>query len=347
MGGKPGPYAHTMKISLFHGFFFATVLFFVIWLTGAAASRIPGIPDGCNTRCHKSKIREQFVHGPVGSDDCIACHLPAGGEHPKDRTAFRLAGEREKLCYLCHGNKASKRVVHPPVAQGDCLGCHDPHQSPYAMQVKALGAELCFGCHDRQAFAHKRGHPPVAAGNCLGCHDPHQSENNSLLKGSGAGLCFLCHDKNMTAGVSIHQPVAVGKCTDCHAPHGSTWPKLLRNAFPEPFYLPYAQGNFALCFNCHEKNIAQDRRTDTLTGFRNGDANLHFLHINKPDKGRSCKTCHDPHAAQQQRLIKERIPGFGTWDIPIRYTKTDTGGTCVAGCHKPKSYDRLQPAKNR
>ncbi|WP_298267832.1 cytochrome c3 family protein [Geobacter sp.] len=335
-----------MNRSPFRGMCLGTLITLLLLSAGASASKIPGIPDGCSTRCHQSKVREQFVHGPVKADDCIACHQPVGGEHPKDRGVFRLAGEREKLCYLCHEGKGVKRVVHPPVAEGDCLACHDPHQSPYAKQLKALGSELCFKCHDPAAFRHKHGHAPVASGNCLGCHDPHQSDNRSLLKADGAGLCFRCHDKKLAAGASIHKPVAEGKCVRCHAPHGSDWPKLLRSTFPEPYYLPYARDNFALCFDCHNKNLAQDRRTDTLTGFRNGDFNLHYRHVNKSDRGRSCKTCHDPHAASQPRLIKEQIPGFGDWEIPIRYTKTETGGTCVVGCHKPKSYDRVRPVTN-
>lgn len=306
------------------------------------ADRLPGLPDGCGTRCHKSKVREQFVHGPVATDDCIACHRPTGKPHPDEQGAFQLAGEREKLCAICHESKATKKVVHPPVAEGDCLACHDVHQSPYPKQLKAPGAELCFGCHDATAFAAKHGHAPVASGHCTRCHDPHQSDNPALLKAPGAQLCFGCHDKAIAEGVSVHKPVAAGRCTDCHAPHGSAYPSILKSDYPEEFYLPYKQENFGLCFRCHNKDLAQDRRTDTLTGFRNGDYNLHYVHVNRPDKGRSCKTCHDPHAAGQPRLIKERIPGFGSWDIPIRYTKTETGGTCVVGCHKPKSYDRLR-----
>lgn len=310
------------------------------------AAPIPGVPDGCGTRCHKAKVRERFVHGPVGTDDCIACHNPTGREHPKEQGAFRLVEEREKLCSVCHESKSSKGIVHSPVAKGDCLACHDVHQSPHAMMLRAPGAELCFRCHDAGTFAAKNGHAPVASGSCLECHDPHHSDNRALLKGDGAELCFLCHDKKLARGVSIHKPVADGSCTACHAPHGSSWTKILKAAFPEPFYLPYDQGNFALCFDCHAREIAQDRRTDTKTGFRNGDYNLHYIHINRQDKGRSCKTCHDPHASGQPRLVKEKIPGFGTWEIPIRYTKTDTGGTCVVGCHKPKSYDRIRSVKN-
>lgn len=319
----------------------------VMSATSLWSAPIPGIPDGCATRCHRSKARDGVVHGPVASDDCIACHNPVGAAvHPKQQGAFRPVAKGAALCQTCHESMASKRVVHPPVGGGECLSCHDPHQSANPSLLKARGAALCFGCHDAAAFSVRHGHLPVTTGECLKCHDPHQSDSPRLLRGSGAALCFRCHDEKMAAGRSIHQPVARGECCDCHNPHGSSFPKLLRNAYPEALYLSYEQNDFALCFTCHSRQMADDRRTDTLTGFRNGDNNLHYLHINKPDKGRSCKTCHDAHAAPQQRLVKERIPGFGSWDIPIRYTKTDTGGTCVVGCHKPKSYDRLRAVSN-
>jgi len=64
---------------------------------------------------------------------------------------------------------------------------------------------------------------------------------------------------------------------------------------------------------------------------------------NKGDRGRSCKACHDPHKAEQPRLVMPEVPGFGTWSIPMFFTVTSNGGTCVVGCHKPKTYDRIEP----
>ena len=59
-----------------------------------------------------------------------------------------------------------------------------------------------------------------------------------------------------------------------------------------------------------------------------------------PFQGGHCTNCHDPHASRQEMLIKDKIPGFGKWEIPISYRKTPTGGGCVVGCHQPRSYDR-------
>ena len=335
-----------MTCSLYHGLLLALFIGLLCLGDRAEANRPPGVPDGCVTRCHRSKALQDVVHGPVKSDECLLCHVPTGkGEHAKQPGVFRMAAEGAQLCAICHESKSTRKVVHAPVAAGDCRVCHDVHQSPFRVLLKAEGSALCLQCH-KDVSTHRHTHGPVAAGECLSCHDAHQSDYRALLKGAGGGLCFGCHDKKLASGVSIHGPVGKGVCSACHTPHGSDYPKILRGSFPEVFYLPYSRDNYTLCFGCHTNEIAQDKRTDTLTGFRNGDANLHYLHVNRPDKGRSCKTCHDPHAAEQPRLIKRQIPHFGNWSIPIGFTKTATGGTCVAGCHKPKSYDRLRTVRN-
>ena len=86
--------------------------------------------------------------------------------------------------------------------------------------------------------------------------------------------------------------------------------------------------------------------TTTLTGFRNGDKNLHYVHVNKNPKGRTSRACHEVHAGKQANHIRERVP-FGKLSYPIRYTKTPNGGSCIVGCHVKRGYDRVNPVKNR
>ncbi len=114
--------------------------------------------------------------------------------------------------------------------------------------------------------------------------------------------------------------------------------------FPKEFYKPYATESYAICFDCHNKDIALDKVTTKLTNFRNGDVNMHFLHVNK-EKGRSCKACHEVHAGSQEKHIRKEVPFGGSWKLPINFTKASNGGTCVVGCHKPKTYDRVSPVK--
>ena len=324
-------------------FFLAGFLMLMFALSGQSV----GAAGASNCGCHPQKTQKEFVHKPVKDGECQSCHKPSGQKHPRiKKEAFLLTDKGNSgLCYECHERKDTMKYVHGPVASGDCRECHDVHQSDTKAQLKAPGGQLCFLCHDKAGFARKHPHPPVADGNCTACHDPHQTNVKYMLKGEGMYLCLNCHDKKLFEGSSVHGPVARGECHSCHATHGTDNPKLLKKYFPEELYMPFQKDNFALCFGCHSSQLADDRRTDVQTGFRNGIFNLHFTHVNKDDKGRSCKTCHDPHAAGQPRLVSNKIHGFGTWRIPIRYTKTETGGTCVVGCHKPKSYDRLTPGQ--
>jgi predicted CXXCH cytochrome family protein len=235
---------------------------------------------------------------------------------------------------------ATGRFVHAPVAAGDCVVCHDPHHSPHRGHLKKNVAALCRQCHEEK-FAVAFTHGQSRGGDCLACHDPHQSSRRHLLKKDPVALCRSCHGESGFKGDSVHQPVEAGDCIACHDPHGSAYRKNLKKNFSADFYPPYKSDNYELCFSCHDREIISDGLTETLTNFRNGRRNLHAVHVNRPVKGRNCKTCHDPHASGQALLIRRRIPGFGTWSIPIGFTRTANGGTCLVGCHKPRSYSRV------
>jgi predicted CXXCH cytochrome family protein len=325
-----------------------TILIGIATVSLLAKGQSAEAADVDNCGCHSRQAEKTFIHIPVKKGECLSCHKPSGYKHPKyKKEAFLLTDNgKAGLCSECHKRKNTKKYVHPPVATGGCLDCHDPHQSDNKFQLKKAGTILCYTCHDKDKLDKAFPHLPIAEGKCLSCHDPHQSENKYLLKAAGANLCMTCHDKSGFTGKSVHAPVANGDCEACHAPHGAQSRHLLRSAVPDSMYQSFDKSNFALCFGCHADTLADSQRTDVETNFRNGMFNLHFLHVNKADKGRSCKVCHDPHAASQPHLISSKIPGFGRWRIPIRYTKTDVGGTCVVGCHKPKSYSRIDPVQN-
>jgi predicted CXXCH cytochrome family protein len=146
------------------------------------------------------------------------------------------------------------------------------------------------------------------------------------------------------ASKNLHGPVQQNDCYACHDPHGSGNPLILKKYFPKEFYKPYETSSYAMCFDCHNKDIALDKITTKLTNFRNGDTNMHFLHVNK-EKGRSCKACHEVHAGDQEKHVRKEVPFGGSWKLPVNFTKTQGGGSCVVGCHKPKTYDRVNPVK--
>ncbi len=250
--------------------------------------------------------------------------------------------QKEKLCASCHGQLVQKAVLHKPVGLGQCTLCHMPHSADVKSLLKDPSPTLCFRCHPKAKFTGAFTHKPVADGDCLACHDAHQSESKSLLRKPGAELCFMCHDRKIATGKSVHQPVRNGDCISCHQIHGGPYRKLLKDDYPTVLYKPFSNDAFPLCFRCHDPKLVSAETTDTFTKFRNGQRNLHSVHVKKAAKGRSCRMCHNPHAEQQDHLIYPKAAGFGAWEIPIRYESTPAGGGCTVGCHKTLRYDRVK-----
>jgi predicted CXXCH cytochrome family protein len=258
------------------------------------------------------------------------------------------------MCHEESKKRFERKHTHKPVTE-TCLNCHSPHGSIDPMLLTKKEDELCLGCHEK---LHPEvsdiiktadvPHPPVAEGKCVSCHTPHSTNFEKQLKATLKTICYNCHvevGENVKAAKFPHGPVENDDCYACHATHGSNNPKILKEYFPDEFYTAYATEKYEICFDCHNRNIALDKMTTTLTNFRNGNLNLHFLHVNKDPKGRSCKACHEVHAGNQAKHIREEVPFGSMWSYPVNYTKFETGGKCVVGCHKPKQYDRENAVK--
>lgn len=297
--------------------------------------------------CHEDNMTTQnYVHGPVAGGDCIVCHNPHASENE-----FLLAIDRVTLCFSCHEDKKEdfeKKYVHQPIKES-CEKCHLPHGSQFAFHLKDDRAALCADCHKefvQQMNNSESQHTAVTTNGCLGCHLPHSSDHNKGLREDKTDLCLSCHEamkEKILASTYLHGPVEEGDCIACHNPHATDYAKHLVEFFPDDFYFPYQVKNYAMCFGCHNKEVATEAFTETLTDFRNGDLNLHFTHVNR-EKGRSCKACHEVHAGNQEKHIRREVPyGKINWMLPIKFMKTETGGNCDVGCHKPRPYDRLNP----
>jgi predicted CXXCH cytochrome family protein len=226
--------------------------------------------------------------------------------------------------------------------------------------LKADAPDLCYPCHkDIQKVAQTSKHKHTAVtekGGCLHCHTPHASTVQFILKDAPMSLCETCHNEpvktqtgqpvpSFTAQIKdkkfLHGPVAQKDCTGCHATHGSEHFRLLAKDYPQAFYAPFSKDKYALCFSCHPESLVLTARTSELTDFRNGDMNLHYVHVNK-QRGRTCRSCHATHASDLPKHIRESVP-YGVWNLPIQFQKTDTGGGCRPGCHQPFNYDRKAP----
>ncbi len=305
----------------------------------------------------------EIVHGPAAVGSCSACHAVHQSDFPK-----MLVAEVNDVCFTCHADKAntlkSTKHIHTPVKQS-CVNCHSPHSGNFRYNLNAENTRgLCLTCHmDKDAEIREATVPHKALDTdrkCLACHDAHASNNVKQLLKPPMDLCLSCHDKeyngqngriaNMKAilesNTDRHGPIKQGDCSGCHNPHGSKNFRMLREFYPQLFYAGYNPDNYKLCFMCHEKTIASDESTTTLTNFRNGSQNLHFVHVNKAVKGRTCRACHDAHATNNPRHIRDKVP-FATWQLPVGFKKTESGGSCQPGCHQKFSYDRAKPVVNK
>ena len=323
--------------------------------------RVSPVGDLC-LQCHTDTMREESeVHGPVAVGQCTACHDPHESDNP-----YRLHALGPESCFTCHREKqrefGGKEFHHQPILE-DCGKCHDPHDSPFAYRLRDEVPGLCLGCHTEMGehlgrVAVKHG-AIEAEGSCLNCHNPHASDYPKNLRDVPMGLCMQCHDRtvetptgrvrNMKALLETHEfhhgPIREGDCTACHNPHGDDNWRMLRQYFPSTFYSPFGVDSYELCFACHQPTLALQAETDSLTGFRNGTRNLHFVHVNKEEKGRTCRACHDFHATSDPKMITAASQ-FGDWALPISYEKTETGGSCAPGCHLPRGYDRVKEVIN-
>lgn len=308
--------------------------------------------------CHAASEPGAVRHAPFAAGACTGCHLPHEADNPK--LTIRTGPEH---CYRCHGeiqhHVEQARTPHPPVTQ-NCLTCHEAHVANEAKLLKGPFVEQCFNCHKdvretvRSATAQ---HGAVFTDKeCLNCHDVHGSQHPRMLRDPMPEVCLRCHDKPqkgydgreirelatvLRKSEFLHGPIRSGECQACHQVHGSSNTSLLTKYFPNEFYKGFELTNYALCFSCHEQALVLDKQTTTMTGFRNGDRNLHFVHVNKLDRGRTCKACHEIHGSNEPKHMAQNVPfEGGGWAMPLAFRKTQTGGGCAPGCHQPYDYDR-------
>jgi predicted CXXCH cytochrome family protein len=247
----------------------------------------------------------------------------------------------------------AKQVAHSAIAQKGCTGCHNPHGSDNAklLKNKEMTQELCLTCHKKNENWEKGEKDTVhrainVKSKCLNCHEIHSGNLPKLLKAQPAALCAKCHEEitaNKDKG-SLHTPVRNGDCLKCHSPHYAPQENLLNKTYESESYVKSSEKSFQLCFSCHSPF-----RT---TKFRNGENNLHSLHVlNKDlnlnkDKERGCAICHEVHGSTQELQIRTSFT-YKKIKLPIDFKKLENGGTCTTACHGKKDYDRITAVLNK
>ena len=284
-----------------------------------------------------------------------------GNSEVKDQIHSGLVTEDPK-CLDCHSDLIESAFQHKP-ASASCSECHQVNITDHTvngargLMLNAEVPQLCYSCHGdlKQIIdTSKNVHQAVLAeGQCTICHSPHSSDEKKLLVTGQKKLCLSCHNKDISEdgkkvvnikkliSVSkvIHPPVENSGCVVCHQPHASSNNYLLISAFPKGNYAKATLDNFAFCWECHDSDLLEVSNTTSATNFRDGDRNLHFVHMNA-EKGRSCVMCHNVHATMNEHLIETKVK-FGEWELPVKFTPSEKGGSCFPGCHAEKSYNNV------
>lgn len=271
---------------------------------------------------------------PTGSAEASPPPTPVAENTPK---------ETECATSQCHPALAAKQ---PPLPKGhaDCRHCHqDDGKTKSHPQTGektfTLTPDSCLGCHQK-ITDYDYLHPPVAAGDCLVCHTFHSSNPALIAEGSEQVLCSKCHRPVTREGdTQLHGDVAKKKCTSCHTVHGSFFKHLLAGPYSTDFFNDYDEKHYSLCFQCHKIDLLLHPNTSYNTNFRDGKRNLHYVHVNRTNRGRSCKLCHGVHSSPLPKLMADKV-SFGDWEMPVNFVITDSGGRCTPGCHAPAAYDR-------
>ncbi len=303
-----------------------------------------------------------WSHAPFEEGNCSICHEKDDKKNPGP-----LSMPTNELCYSCHEefqDMMGKREHKHAAAKESCSNCHNAHNSREKKLLLADTKTLCFSCHPKAKKEIESAKVVHQALNnekkCADCHNPHAANVEKLLVKLPFDLCVSCHSrddikdaegKKLTNFKTLldnnkewHAPVAAKDCSACHKPHGSDNFRLLSMPYPSAFYAPYDPKNYALCFDCHNDQILAEPKTTTLTKFRDGDRNLHYLHVNKQDRGRTCRACHEVHASNQAHHIRDAVPyGPKGWMLKVNYTQTATGGSCAKTCHQTKEYVNKKP----
>ncbi len=200
-------------------------------------------------------------------------------------------------------------------------------------------ADVCVTskCHSG-IVGKKYVHGPVAVGECEICHGKSPKHREMPYRyrfgkaGNPSNACISCHHAFGSGDVTdTHQKYE--ECTACHTKHSSS-----------NKYQLTAEGS-DLCFQCHEQEIARHPITTGITRFRNGSINLHYEHVEKAVMEKSCLSCHAPHV-RSFSMQSEGTERLGKQKRAVTYKKTETGGSCITGCHKEKSYNRTDMVEN-
>jgi predicted CXXCH cytochrome family protein len=75
-------------------------------------------------QCHDLKLDKKYIHGPLASGGCTACHDPHSSKY-----RYFLLSESDSFCLRCHDRQAIDRIGAHAGVGDECMSCHDAHMS--------------------------------------------------------------------------------------------------------------------------------------------------------------------------------------------------------------------------
>jgi len=170
-----------------------------------------------------------------------------------------------------------------------CQDCHQLIETGTISPVGLTKATSCADCHRNIADKGAWRHSTTINQQCLACH---QQSVEPLKIGFPTekvqAFCFGCHTgkKVWLSRQFIHGPITIGGCTLCHNPHGEN-----------NRYQLFEEGALALCLACHsdKEGLVAEKAEDRMP------------YVHGIVSGGGCVICHDPHATDQQFMLKKPV----------------------------------------
>jgi predicted CXXCH cytochrome family protein len=274
--------------------------------------------NGCSNchDTHNANGKERLLKREAEEDNCMDCHNGNVAEtniqvelsKPYRHDVYAYTGIHDPVesnfyktkhveCVDCHNSHASNsNIAEAPLVKGANIGVKGISRSGMEVNPALNEYEICFKCHADNAMVQEKTTRYLGSNNTRLDFDPNNVSMHPVIE----------QGKNLNPRGLINPYSATSKlyCSSCHAsdgenspagPHGSIYPRILKANYNMDITpqmgenWPYVmQGNFTLCFECHEVNTVTTIHTEISEG--------HFMETI------GCNACHDPHGYEGGNL---------------------------------------------